>query len=138
MRAEQFTPVITEHGEGAVWSASWGGLKCVDMLAGDVLSIDAAGTVERLHVGTVAAMVRPRTGGGMVVATERAFSLFDDDGAGHPTRQVFDDPGMRFNEGSATPDGALLVGTMAYDQTPGAARCTGSTRTAACQRSSVE
>ncbi|OOL26748.1 gluconolactonase, partial [Rhodococcus rhodochrous] len=55
MRAEQVTDPITYHGEGPVWAASWGsaaegvtaggGLRWVDMLAGDVLSLRADGTV---------------------------------------------------------------------------------------------
>ena len=36
--------------EGQVWSESWGGLRWVDMLAGDVLSLAADGSVARRHV----------------------------------------------------------------------------------------
>jgi sugar lactone lactonase YvrE len=32
-RVEQITGVVTYHGEGPVWSARWGGLRWVDMLA---------------------------------------------------------------------------------------------------------
>ena len=39
MRAEQVTGPVTYHGEGPVWSESWGGLRWVDMLAGDVLAL---------------------------------------------------------------------------------------------------
>ena len=39
MRAEQITDPVAFHGEGPVWSPSWGGLRWVDMLAGDVLSL---------------------------------------------------------------------------------------------------
>ena len=53
MRAEQVTDAVTYHGEGPVWSDRWGGLRWVDMLAGDVLSLAADGTVRRTHVGTV-------------------------------------------------------------------------------------
>ena len=44
MRAEQVTGPVTYHGEGPVWSERWGGLRWVDMLAGDVLSLAADGT----------------------------------------------------------------------------------------------
>ena len=39
MRAEQVTDPVAYHAEGPVWSARWGGLRWVDMLAGDVLSL---------------------------------------------------------------------------------------------------
>jgi hypothetical protein len=43
-----------------VWYPGWGGLKFVDMLAGDVISLVADGSLERRHVGSIAAAVRPR------------------------------------------------------------------------------
>jgi sugar lactone lactonase YvrE len=39
MRAEQITDPVAHHAEGPVWSEAWGGLRWVDMLAGDVLSL---------------------------------------------------------------------------------------------------
>ena len=39
MRAEQLTGPVAHHGEGPVWSPGWGGLRFVDMLAGDVLTL---------------------------------------------------------------------------------------------------
>ena len=51
MRVEQLTGVVTHHGEGPVWSPRWGGLRWVDMLAGDVLSLGPDGAVGRRHVG---------------------------------------------------------------------------------------
>ena len=51
MRAEQVTGPVAYHGEGPVWSPRWGGLRWVDMLAGDVLSLADDGTVGRRHVG---------------------------------------------------------------------------------------
>jgi hypothetical protein len=47
MRIEQITEPMTYHGEGPVWSPRWGGLRWVDMLAGDVLCLGAAGEVDR-------------------------------------------------------------------------------------------
>ena len=83
--AEQVTEPVAYHGEGPVWDASWGGLRFVDMLAGDVLALDAAsGEVSRRHVGDVAAAIRPRAGGGMVVGVQRGFALIDPDGTEHP------------------------------------------------------
>ena len=52
MRAEQLTGPVAFHAEGPVWSPRWGGLRWVDMLAGDVLSLAEDGAVRRRHVGT--------------------------------------------------------------------------------------
>jgi sugar lactone lactonase YvrE len=101
----------------------WGGLRWVDLLAGDVLSMDAAGRVDRMHVGDVAAFVRPRTRGGWVVATERGLALADDvDATPEPWLTLWDDPDVRMNEGGVDPLGRLLCGTMAYHRSPGSAR----------------
>jgi len=59
--AEQLTGPDAVHAEGPVWSPQWGGLRWVDMLAGDVLHLDeSTGRVDRWHIGTVAAALRPR------------------------------------------------------------------------------
>ncbi|TQN40856.1 sugar lactone lactonase YvrE [Blastococcus colisei] len=121
MRAEQLTGPVAHHGEGPIWSPRWGGLRWVDMLAGDVLSLDGDGTVGRAHVGDVAAVVRPRRDGGAVLAVERGFALQDADGALRHLHPVWADTGVRMNEGGCDPDGRLWCGSMAYDQAPGAA-----------------
>ena len=121
MRAEQVTGPVAHHGEGPVWSDGWGGLRWVDMLAGDVLSMGPDGTVRRRSVGEVAAALRPRRGGGAVIAVERGFVLEDADGALNPLEPVWTDPSVRMNEGGCDPDGRFWCGSMAYDQTEGAA-----------------
>jgi sugar lactone lactonase YvrE len=121
VRAEQVTDAVAFHAEGPVWSDRWGGLRWVDMLAGDVLSFDADGTVRRTSVGRVAAALRPRRGGGAVIAVERGFTLEDADGTLTPLDPVWSDPGVRMNEGGCDPDGRFWCGSMAYDQAPGAA-----------------
>jgi sugar lactone lactonase YvrE len=121
VRAEQVTGRVTHHGEGPVWSPSWGGLCWVDMLAGDVLSLAADGTVGRRHVGAVAAALRPRAGGGAVVAVERGFALEDADGRLTHLPELWSDTGVRMNEGGCDPAGRFHCGSMAYDQRPGAA-----------------
>lgn len=121
MRAEQLTGPVAFHAEGPVWSGSWGGLRWVDMLAGDVLSLGADGTVRRRSVGDVVAALRPRRGGGAVIAVERGFVLEDADGALTALDPVWSDPGVRMNEGGCDPDGRFWCGSMAYDQRPGAA-----------------
>jgi sugar lactone lactonase YvrE len=120
VRAEQLTGADAFHGEGPVWSESWGGLRWVDMLAGDVLTLDGGGSVTRRHVGTVAAALRPRAGGGAVIALERGFALEDPDGELTTLPELWADPSIRFNEGACDPDGRFYCGSMAYDERPGA------------------
>lgn len=121
MRAEQVTGPVAYHGEGPVWSARWGGLRWVDMLAGDVLSLGEDGSVGRRHVAGIAAAVRPRRGGGAVIGVEHGFALEDPDGSVSMLEALWDDPGVRMNEGGCDPDGRFYCGSMAYDQRPGAA-----------------
>jgi sugar lactone lactonase YvrE len=121
MRAEQVTDAVAYHGEGPVWSARWGGLRWVDMLAGDILSLGSDGIVARRHVGTVAAALRPRTGGGAVIGVERGFALEEPDGTLTTLDELWTDPAVRMNEGGCDPDGRFYCGSMAYDKTPGAA-----------------
>ena len=120
MRAEQLTDPVAYHGEGPVWSERWGGLRWVDMLAGDVLSLRSDGTVERRHVGTVAAALRPRRRGGAVIGVERGFALEEADGTLTTLDELWTDTGVRMNEGGCDPDGRFYGGSMAYDKTPGA------------------
>lgn len=122
LRAEPVTGAVAHHGEGPCWSPSWGGLRWVDMLAGDVLSLGADGRVRRTHVADVVACVRPRTRGGAVLAVERGIALEDPDGAVRPVLELWQDPGVRMNEGGTGPDGCFWAGSMAYDQAEGAAR----------------
>jgi sugar lactone lactonase YvrE len=119
-RAEQLTDAVAYHAEGPVWSEHWGGLRWVDMLAGDVLHLASDGTVERLHVGEVAAALRPRSGGGAVIGVERGFALENPDGAVESLGQVWSDETVRMNEGACDPDGRFYCGSMAYDKRPGA------------------
>jgi sugar lactone lactonase YvrE len=121
MRAEQCTDPVAYHAEGPVWSAAWGGLRWVDMLAGDILAVTDAGEITRRHVGTIAAAVRPRRGGGAVIGVERGFCLEDADGALTQLDDVWTDDGIRMNEGACDPDGRFYCGSMAYDKRPGAA-----------------
>ncbi|MCK9878149.1 MULTISPECIES: SMP-30/gluconolactonase/LRE family protein [Frankia] len=126
---------MTTHGEGPLWVPAWGGLHLVDLLAGDVLALDTrTGAVERHHLGTIAATIRPRTSGGAVVALERGFALLDappagspfrSDAAGSTSRRVLPSlwpaaRGLRMNDGGCDPHGRFYCGSMAYDETPGA------------------
>ena len=125
MQAEALTGPVVEHGEGPVYCARWGGPRFVDMMAGDILELGPDGALSRNHVGSVAAMIRPRRGGGHVVLGERGLLLADEDDLWAPVRalpEVWDDDTVRMNEGGCDPAGHLYAGSMAYDQRPGAGK----------------
>jgi sugar lactone lactonase YvrE len=119
MRAERLTDAVAYHGEGPVWSERWGGLRWVDMLAGDVLSLADDGSIGRRHVGDVVAALRPRAGGGAVLAVERGFALEGPDGALTTLPPIWSADGVRMNEGGCDPEGRFYCGSMAYDERPG-------------------
>lgn len=124
MHADQVTEPLAQHGEGPCWWDGWGGLKYVDLGAGDVLSLLPDGSVSRTHVGSVAAALRPRAGGGAVIALERGWGLCEkpDLSDVHPLGEVWSDPSIRFNDGGCDPEGRFWTGTMGYDERPGAGR----------------
>lgn len=119
---EQITEPAAYHGEGPCWSASWGGLRWVDMLAGDLLTLLPDGSIHRLPTGSpVAAFVRPRASGGFVVGLERGLGLADEPfGEVRHLPPMWDDADLRMNEGATDPWGNLYAGSMAYSRTPGA------------------
>ncbi|MGA2827160.1 MAG: SMP-30/gluconolactonase/LRE family protein [Streptosporangiaceae bacterium] len=117
MKAEQLTEPAAYHGEGPLWHELAGVLRWVDMLAGDILTLTPAGSIDRLHIGTVAAAMRPRAAGGLVAAVEHGFVLIDGDGQIGPERTAFTDPACRMNEGGVDRQGRFFSGSMAYDGT---------------------
>jgi sugar lactone lactonase YvrE len=118
--AEMLTKPLAHHGEGPVWVARDTSLYWVDMLAGDVLQLDGEGQVSRHHVGSVAAALRPRADGGLVVAVERGFALVEPDWTMRELPEAFADVSVRMNDGGCDPQGRFYCGTMAYDAAPGA------------------
>ena len=121
MRAEQVTEAVAQHGEGPVWSERWGGLRWVDMLRGDILSLGRGDTVNRRKVGGVVAAMRPRRFGGAVLALERGFALAEPNGSLTSLPEIWSDARVRMNEGGCDPHGRFYGGSMAYDQEPEAA-----------------
>ncbi len=114
--ARQLTAPLADHGEGPVWFADARQLRFVDMLAGDIVTIDADGAlVERRSVGAVAAAFRPRASGGLVIAVERGFALLSSDGELTTLPEVWSDPTVRMNDGACDTQGRFLCGSMAYD-----------------------
>lgn len=120
MRAEQITEPVAYHGEGPVWSERWGGLRFVDMLAGDILSLSDDGSVDRRHVADVAAAIRPRSKGGAVIGIERGFALEDANGTLTRLDELWTSDEVRMNEGSCDPDGRFYCGSMSRNKRPGA------------------
>lgn len=120
MTAERITDSVAYHAEGPVWSPRWGGLRWVDMLAGDVLALRPDGSIDRRHVGSIAAAVRPRRSGGAVIGVERGFALEDPSGEVTELEPLWTHDRVRMNEGACDPDGRFYCGSMAYDRTPGA------------------
>lgn len=121
MRAERVTGRVSYHGEGPVWWERWQQLRFVDLFAGDVLTLDGD-RVQRTPTGSpIAAVIRPRLGGGAIVARERdlAISNFDDlsDLAGFVSLTA--DTGVRCNDGGCDPDGGFWIGTLAEGFTAG-------------------
>ena len=119
MKAEKFTEPICYHGEGPVWSEAWGGLRWVDMLDGDVMSLDSDGSIQRRHIDDIAAIVRPRRRGGAILGIERGFALEHPDGTITRLGDLWSGGDIRMNEGGCDPDGRFYCGTMAYDKRPG-------------------
>jgi sugar lactone lactonase YvrE len=91
------------------------------MFSGDVLSMEpSVGAIDRLQVGTVAAAVRPRQAGGLVVAVERGFALVEADNSRVVTLpELWSDDSVRMNDGACDPQGRFYCGSMAYDEAPG-------------------
>lgn len=121
IRAEQFSAPVAGLGEGPLWDDRIGALRMVDLLRGDILTLDGSGDADRIHVGTVATVIRPRRSGGYVIGVERGIACFDADlqPSGQPVI-AFDTPGLRMNDGGCDPQGRFYVGTMAYDGQQGA------------------
>lgn len=122
--AEQFSDPLAHHAEGPVWDTRQGVLLWVDMLAGRVLRTARDGTTSAVEVpDPVAAIVRPRAGGGHAVVGERTLwhtDLAVDEPQWLVAIELPVPQGCRSNDGGCAPDGTFYVGTMAYDSTPGA------------------
>lgn len=118
LTAHRVDAPVAEHGEGPLWTRDDGTLRWVDMLGGDVLSLNpATGESSRDHLGDLVAALRPRANGGFVVALERGFALWVD-GAVTVFPEVWSDPTVRMNDGSCDTEGRFYCGSMSYDGAP--------------------
>lgn len=129
MLAHQICEPQAFHAEGPVWWPDDGSeqalaLRYVDLMAGRVLTLRGEVTTAVSLGDPVAAFLRPREGGGALVAGEH--HLYLSDHADLTELRVLatpvEDPAVRFNDGGCDPSGGLLAGTMRYDQATGGAR----------------
>lgn len=111
-------------GEGPTWDHAARRLIWVDILSSRVHTYDPSTghrsvLVTEQHVGAA----KPRAGGGLVVNLRDGVGLYDSVADGGTFRWLHREvvPGRRGNDAAVAPDGALWAGTMAYDETPGAA-----------------
>ena len=105
------TEVRLQHGECPVWWPDGSGLRLVDMLAGDLVTL-GGGEIVRHHVGGTVAAPRPRRGGGTVLGADRGFLLLRDDGTQERAiPDVCDGAGLRMNDGGCDTRGRYWCGT---------------------------
>lgn len=106
-------------GEGPTWDAAAHRLIWVDILSCRIHHFDPATgrrtvMVTEQHVGAA----KPCADGGLVVNLRDGVGLYDTAGAfSWLVHKAV--PGRRGNDAAVAPDGALWVGTMAYDESPG-------------------
>jgi sugar lactone lactonase YvrE len=111
--------------EGPVWDERRQSLLWVDILPGRIHRLNpATGGDEVFVAGKPVGSIALRRDGGLVVAIEDGFALFNEKRRRLEQVAVIDHPGprARFNDGKCDPSGRFLAGTMAYDQSPGTGR----------------
>ncbi|MGE2689155.1 SMP-30/gluconolactonase/LRE family protein [Mycolicibacterium pulveris] len=115
------TAPVMFHGEGPFWDHHTGRVLCMNVLAGEIVAVDACGGLTRYKVPSqVATVIRRRTSGGFVIATgHRLLGADDELSAFEEIVRITDDPDVRTNDGGCDPLGAFVIGTMAYDERPG-------------------
>jgi sugar lactone lactonase YvrE len=123
-RAEVAAPEVHALGEGPVWDGPRDRLLWVDILAGTV----HAGRLDGWRVVrtgsyavdlTVGAVAPGRTGEMLVAGTESLLVLGADGDVTPGPRILPAGSGRRLNDGACDPDGAFLVGSLAFDERPG-------------------
>lgn len=108
-------------GEGPLWDSARRVLWWVDILAGDLhCYTPETGADHRVHVGTMASAVVPRSDGTLLLARERDLAVFDPE-SGAVVPQAFPHTlpeGVRFNDGKCDAGGRFWIGSMALDAAP--------------------
>ncbi len=106
-------------GEGPQWDHRTGVLAWVDILGGFVHLTDPHGGITRsIPVGPGVGAVAPHGEHGYLLAVRNGFATLT---AGHleVTHELFDEPGVRMNDGAVDPGGRFVAGSMAGDLRPG-------------------
>lgn len=112
-------------GEGAVWDVADAALWWVDIKAGLIHRFDpSTGANEAFDFAEPVGCLSRRTKGGLVVAAETGFYLFDPETG---RKEALADPepdlrGNRFNDGATDTEGRFWAGTMRDDGSPPEAR----------------
>jgi sugar lactone lactonase YvrE len=122
LRAELAVDAAAELGESPYWDGGAGTLHWVDMAAGSLHSWQrGTGTHVTVDVGVTVGACVPRAGGGLALAVEDGFAVYDGSG---PLRLVApvlaDDPALRMNDGKCDPAGRFYASSMSRE---GAAGC---------------
>lgn len=120
--AERVTKPVMYHGEGPYWDARTGRIMCMDVLVAEIVAVDPSGGLLRWKVpDRVATVIRRQASGGFVIATEHGLIAADDElSTFERIADILDDPNLRTNDGGCDPFGGFVIGTMAYDERPGA------------------
>lgn len=120
--AERITTPVARHGEGPFWDEPSRRLLCMDVMTGTVVAVGSDGAVDRYDIPSrVVTVIRRRASGGYVIAIERGIVACDDRFSEFEhIIDLPDDPAVRTNDGGCDPLGAFVIGTMAYDERPGA------------------
>ncbi len=124
---EHFLAAQNELGEGPVWDAEAQALYWVDIYGQAFYRFSpATGALRRVEVGVMVGALAPRASGGLVMATQRGFALWDERSAALTflADPEADHPETRFNDGAVDPAGRFWAGTMLegsedWDQAPG-------------------
>ncbi|HEY7123649.1 MAG TPA: SMP-30/gluconolactonase/LRE family protein [Ktedonobacterales bacterium] len=115
---EHLLAVQNELGEGPVWDAEAQMLYWVDIYGQAFYRFSpTTGRLQKFTVGVQVGALAPRVSGGLVMATQRGFALWDEQSAaltflGDPEANH---PETRFNDGAVDPAGRFWAGTMLED-----------------------
>lgn len=110
---ETLTGPVVEHGEGPVWSPSWGGIRWMDATRGEILTLGADGITRFSLSDDYAAFTRPRVNGGYVaVGIRHLYFSADPHSPPESSLELFGHARARLNEGGTDRDGRLFAGSM--------------------------
>jgi sugar lactone lactonase YvrE len=126
-----FDERVCQLGEGPYYDERAGRASWVDILGRAIRWREpASAATGEIPVAEDVGAAVPRRGGGLVLCLPAGPALLDEDGwiqplgsyaeADEAAGALLDGPRLRSNDAKADPAGRLWLGTMAYDETPGA------------------